>query len=387
MKKDNFIFIITDYGSFNNFLAEIAVKLSSTFCVHVFCSQDRIINIKDKFNYANFGITFHFIEIPRSFSIPKLINAAFKIRKLILFLKPKLVHAHFTTGILPTIFFRVRNLKFVGTFHGLGMNSTNGVKRLIFSLVEVYCFARLDYIILLNELDLKLANKFYKSKTLKLNSQGLGCDIERFDINKFSLSNMSDDKLKLGIDKKFVITYVGRFVEFKGFDIVIKVFRNLSKKKPNQIALLLIGGIDPIHTTRLVNSELFELENGIVNIGFTSNIEKYLSITDLFFFPSKKEGLPICVIESLSMGVPVLSFKERGIVDLIDNYFNGVLINSTTKENDILRFSDIILDLIYNEGFMKQMSFNALSKRNIYSRSIYVEQQFAFYLNTLNILS
>ena len=195
-----------------------------------------------------------------------------------------------------------------------------------------------------------------------------------------------EDKVKLGIANKFVITFVGRYVEFKGFDIVIKVFRNISKKIPNKFALLLVGGIDPIHSTGMSQTECFFNEEGIVNIGFTSNIDKYLSLTDLFFFPSKKEGLPICVIESLSMGVPVLSFTERGIVDLIDNYFNGIMIESSNKEIDILRFSEIILDLMSNNLLLKQISLNALSRRHTYSRAIFVEEQLNFYLNTLSIV-
>ena len=46
-------------------------------------------------------------------------------------------------------------------------------------------------------------------------------------------------------------------MEFKGFDIVIKVFKALNEEFPNQIALLLIGGIDPIHSTGLNMYESF----------------------------------------------------------------------------------------------------------------------------------
>jgi glycosyltransferase involved in cell wall biosynthesis len=384
MKKDNFVFIITDYGSFNNFLAEIAIKLCSYYNVHVICSDDKIIKTNDKFDYINLKIIFHFIDIPRSFSILKLLKTSFKIRKLILLIKPKLVHAHFTTGILPTIFFRFWNIKYIGTFHGLGMNSTTGIKRIMFFLIEHFCFNKLDTIILINDIDYNMTKKNYKSKTIKLNSQGLGCNINHFDKNKFTLKNTIDEKTKLGLENKFVITYVGRFVEFKGFDIVVKVFINLMKIFPNQIALLLIGGFDPIHETGLTYNEKLINCDGIIKIGFSSEIPKYLSITDIFFFPSKKEGLPVCVIESLSMGVPVLAFKERGITDLIENQFNGVLINSSTKEIDILEFSKIITNFVLNKEMLKQMSINAMSNREIYSRSHFVEKQFDFYTNTLN---
>ncbi len=383
MKKDNFVFVITDYGSFNNFLAEIAIKLSSTFYVHVICSSSKIIQTNDKFNYSNLDITFHLIEIPRSFSIFNLLKSSLRIHKIISLIKPKLVHAHFTTGILPTIIYRSCNIKYIGTFHGLGMNSTKGIKRLLFFLIENFCFIKLDKIILINELDFMITKKKFKLKTVKLNSKGLGCDINQFDKTNFSIRNIIDEKIKLGINNKFVITYVGRFVEFKGFDIVVNVYNNLNKIFPNQIALLLIGGFDPIHKTGLSNKEAAMNSKGIINIGFSSEIPKYLSITDIFFFPSKKEGLPVCVIESLSMGIPVLAYKERGITDLIQNQFNGVLIDSISKEMDILEFSKIIVNFVLNKNMIKRMSINAMSNREIYSRSHFVDEQFDFYLKTL----
>lgn len=377
MKKDSCVLIITDYGSFNNFLAEVVVEMTKFYTVHVICSKLIIIKTDDKYNYLDYDIIFHNIDIPRSLSMWKLLKSSFEIYNLVKRIKPILVHSHFTTGILPSVIFRAKRVCYIGTFHGLGMNSTSGLKKMLFSIVENFCFKKLDKIILLNEKDYNLVvRKGYDG--LKITSFGLGCDLSRFNVSAYSEDDKINLKIKLGVENKYVITFIGRFVEFKGFDIVVKVFNVLTRKFPNNLALLLIGGPDPIHKAG-VDEEQYTGKNGIINIGFTSEIEKYLAISDLFFFPSKKEGLPVCVLESLSMGVPVISFDERGMSDLIDSFQNGILVPSNNKEVDIVTFVRIISDLIQDLELMKSMSSKALLNRNNYSRSKFVDKQIEFY--------
>jgi glycosyltransferase involved in cell wall biosynthesis len=184
-------------------------------------------------------------------------------------------------------------------------------------------------------------------------------------------------KLDLNIDGKFVITYTGRFVEFKGFDIVYHSFMKLVNEFPDKFVLLLIGGKDPIHLTGLTETEENDLNinPNIVNIGFSSDVNKYLSISDVFLFPSRKEGLPVCIVESLSMGVPVVTLEERGNSDVITNDFNGYLVKYYSKPNAINAIAEKLKYLANNLDTLNQFSFNCLKNRTIYSRSFFVEEQ------------
>lgn len=376
------LIIITDYGSFNNFLAELAVNLTNENEVHVLCSSSNIINIVDKFDYSKYNITFHKIEIPRSTSILKLIKSGFKIRKLVKGIKPNLVYAHFTTGIFPAVLFRKKNIQYWGAFHGLGMNASSGIRKIMFSVVELFCFFRLDKRFLINNKDYRLVKKIIKKDTYKYNSCGVGCDIGKFDKNKFAEIDKIDLKKQLQINDKFVITYTGRFVEFKGFDLVYHSFTKIIKEFPDDFVLVLIGGKDPIHSTGLSEHEeidLFKNEN-IINVGYTSEVEKYLAITDVFLFPSKKEGLPVCIVEALSMGVPVVTLDERGNSDVVENDYNGYLIKSSSKLIDTDKIVERLKYLSNNRDVLSKLSLNCLENRIKYSRSYFVEEQ----LNLIN---
>ena len=371
------LIIITDYGSFNNFLAELVVSLSHENEMHVICSDSNVINIADKFDYSKYNLTFHNVDIPRSTSIIKLVKSALEIREIVKVINPNLVYAHFTTGIFPAIFFRKKNVEYWGTFHGLGMNASTGVRKIMFSIVELFCFLRLDKRFLINNKDYELVSTMFKKNTFKYDSCGVGCDINKFDRNRFTEIDKSNLKQNLNIDSKFVITYTGRFVEFKGFDLVYHSFVKLAKEFPNKVTLLIIGGKDPIHPTGLTEQEendMFKNIN-IVNVGYTSEVEKYLAITDVFLFPSKKEGLPVCIVEALAMGVPVVTLDERGNSDVVKNDFNGYLVNSISKSNDVDKIVEKLKYLDVNRNVLDMLSSNCLKNRQTYSRSFFVEEQ------------
>jgi glycosyltransferase involved in cell wall biosynthesis len=380
--KSVLFLIITDYGSYNNFLSELAIELDSTdYVVHVISSQENIIKVNDKFDYKLSNIIFHNIPIPRSTNLKNCFLASISIYKLVKQYRPVIVHAHFTTAIFPTVLFKSRKTKYYGTFHGLGMNSTRGVKRILFTLIELFCFIRLNKILLVNNKDyILLQNKFPK-KSFKYSSYGFGCDINKFDSKRFSSQSLKELKEELKIGSSFVITFTGRYVKFKGFKIVHQIFCSLLDKQPNFIKLILVGGLDPIHETGLTDKEFndFISHPSVINIGFSQDVSKYLALTDLFLFPSEKEGLPTCIVEALSMGVPVLTLNERGNSDIIIDSFNGYLINKTNDSTMIDDFANRIITLFDNKTLYSIISKNCLLDRDKYSRKNFVFEQIFFF--------
>jgi len=376
------LIIITDYGSFNGFLSELAMSLIADGAqIDVICSKDKIIDIADKFSYEGHKIKFHIVDFPRKPSIWKQVRTAGRINKLINLIRPNLVHAHFTTGIFPTLLFRKRGLDYWGTFHGLGLNATSGLKKWLFIVLEHFCFSRLNKIFVLNKKDLDLVTAYYPEKVCKYSSYGIGCDLNKFDPILYPLEKLSVYRDELSLNDKFVITYTGRFVAFKGFDLVYHTFTRLNRDFPNKYKLLLMGGSDALHPTGLNKQEFDDLNNNenILNIGFTSEVPKYLALSNLFFFPSKKEGLPTCIIEALSMGLPVLTLNERGNNDIIQHGYNGVLVESDTQDQEIKNLYQAISKLSEDPEKLETLGRMALKDREQYSRSLFIEEHRRLY--------
>ncbi|HEY9533794.1 MAG TPA: glycosyltransferase, partial [Mucilaginibacter sp.] len=163
-------------------------------------------------------------------------------------------------------------------------------------------------------------------------------------------------------------------------DLVIRAFLELNKSDPSNYTLILIGGPDSIHKTGLTESEEREYLdcNQIIKAGFTQNVEYYLSIADIFLFPSLKEGMPICIIEALAMGVPTITADSRGCNDLVVNSKNGILLSATPTVEEII---EALTFLKENPLVLKEFKENALKRRVSLSRDLYIERQIDVYSN------
>jgi glycosyltransferase involved in cell wall biosynthesis len=379
------LLIITDYGSFNNFLSEVAVTLlQNGHDVHVLCSPSKVINCKDKQPYADMGIKIEYVNFPRSFNPFKQLAASINIHKKINAINPDLINVHFTTGIFTTLLWRKPAYFTIGTIHGVGYPMIKQkIKRAIFESIEKFCFRRLDQIYLINEYDYELVSQLHPQKTFKYSSYGVGNDVHKFDPQTITEHDRDGLRSELMIkDDDFVLAFTGRFVAFKGFDKVVKTFNALVKHyKIHDIKLLIIGGDDPIHPNGLNKEEDTDYKSSeqIINIPFTADVNKYLAVADVFVFPSIKEGMPVCIMEALSMGVPVITSNSRGCNDLIKHGFNGLLLSD---DPTIAEIREAVLKLYRDRTLLQNLSENALSKRTEYNREKYVREQVDAYSHT-----
>ena len=72
---------------------------------------------------------------------------------------------------------------------------------------------------------------------------------------------------------------------------------------------------------------------------------------------SRWEGMPMIVLESLEMGVPIISYDITAVEPLIDNKENGIIV----EKYDIEKYSEEMLRIIENET-LKYMSKKAIEK-------------------------
>ncbi len=388
VSRSKLLFIITDFGSFENFISEQCIFLNQNYQVDisVICSRNKVINFEDKFLFQNQSIRFFFVNIPRGFNVLKQLKASREINNIIQEIKPDLIHAHFTTGIFTTILLKKFQFEIWGTFHGLGFVVSKGLKKKVFQLVESLCFIRLNRIILLNKEDVDNIPSVFSKKVIKQESLGLGCDLSLFDRSKYNDEYIMNQRIKYSAVNSFILAFTGRFVGFKGFDIVVRTFLQLEKKFPGKFKLMLVGGIDPAHKTGLTSKEeeIIFAHNGVINIGFTNKVHDYLVIADLFFFPSIKEGIPICITEALAMGVPTITFNSRGCNQLIKNLQNGYLVNPSDDNCQIEKeFFDHIIHLYKTPSLLAKFSETALRERDHLSRQNFIIENTEWYKKKL----
>ena len=107
---------------------------------------------------------------------------------------------------------------------------------------------------------------------------------------------------EFALDDAFLIGHVGRLVEVKNQQYLIRLIPKIKEKQPSAKLLLLGDGEDRGKLERLVAS--LKLESSVIMAGNVLDVPDYLSAMDVFAFPSLYEGMPLSVLEVQANGLP-----------------------------------------------------------------------------------
>lgn len=130
------------------------------------------------------------------------------------------------------------------------------------------------------------------------------------DINRFVYRSEEREKIrsKLNIEDKIVIGVVGRFAAQKNPNFLINCFAEY-KKIEKKAFLLWIGDGE---LQKEINEKMCNLglSGSYFFAGRQENVENWYSAMDLFFLPSKFEGMGIVFLEAQCTGLPCLGSKS-----------------------------------------------------------------------------
>jgi L-malate glycosyltransferase len=131
-------------------------------------------------------------------------------------------------------------------------------------------------------------------------------------------------------DGKYHLVAIGRLVERKGFEYLIRALTKL----PDNVVLCLIGD-GPLKARLQRLAEDYNLNGRFWMTGYLprEQIFSYLELADCFVLSSLHEGLGIVVQEAMSAGLPIVATDNGGQVDIIENYRNGILVKPREAES------------------------------------------------------
>lgn len=281
----------------------------------------------------------HHIDMPRGADALKLFQAGRVLTKLIREIQPTVVHAHFSVGMLClALAGRIRGVSYLGTFQGMRFPLLSGLSRWIFKLVECFSILRLDHSWVLTEDDYGAVPPLIRSNLTVQDGYGFGCDIEHFDPAHFSDGDKSELRADLGISNTdFVYIYVGRLTAFKNFPLVLDAFRRLRETRAG-VHLLVVGETDSQHPVDLPD---LTAEEGVCHVGWQEDPAPYLAIANTMLFASEREGMPVCMMEAIAMGLPVVTSTARGCV-VLARLCNGVVVDPLSVEGLLSSMLDVI---------------------------------------------
>ena len=154
---------------------------------------------------------------------------------------------------------------------------------------------------------------------------------------------------------------VGRYTYQKGFDILLSAWKMVYKKLPDWQLYIYGGGNRDAYIDQV---KKMGLESGVHCEGPITNItEKYLE-SSIFILSSRFEGLPLVLMEAMSVGLAPVAFAcPCGPKDIIKDGENGLL----CKNGDTTELASKICKLIEDENLRKVIGQNAANSIKKYS--------------------
>jgi glycosyltransferase involved in cell wall biosynthesis len=155
-----------------------------------------------------------------------------------------------------------------------------------------------------------------------------GIDTEKYNPSK----NLPDLRKELGLpENKTIVGFLVRMTIQKDPLTLIRAIREV-KDKTNDIVFLLMGDGDLLSDAKALVKEL-DIEDMIVWSGFRQDIPNVLNTIDIYTLPSLWEGLPIGLLEAMTMGKPIVATGVDGSKEAIKNGENGILIECGDYES------------------------------------------------------
>lgn len=288
---------------------------------------------------------------------------SFRLARRLTGLKPKLIHAHFgPDGVSALPLARKLQIPLIVTIHAYDINKKMESYKLSFEnlkqlkLKTIIRFNR--YIRKIPELteraDLFIAiSEFTRQKMLqrgfpkeKIMLHYIGVDTDYF-------------KPDLAIKKEPIVLFVGRLVEKKGCEYLIKAMSKVQKSHPEK-KLIIIGDGPLRESLELLASDT--LSNfRFLGVQTPDAVRSWMKKAKILCLPSitaadgDAEGLPIVAYEAHAMGIPVAGFASAGIPEFVMHGETGFL----AQEKDWETLAGHIMKLFEDEDLWKRFSVSA----------------------------
>lgn len=153
------------------------------------------------------------------------------------------------------------------------------------------------------------------------------------------------------IENHTVIT-VGRLTYQKGYDMLVNIWAKVEKK--SDWKLLIIGSGEDEEQLKKQCEEL-NIKN-VCFMGNQQNVDQYYLNSSIYVSTSRFEGLPMCMIEAQSFGLPIVSFNcKTGPSEIIKDEENGYLI----EMNELDSFAEKLEYLMNNKDLRQGFSLSS----------------------------
>jgi glycosyltransferase involved in cell wall biosynthesis len=278
------------------------------------------------------GIRHQIVAMTRTIAPFKDLGALLALIRIIRQFRPQIVHTHTPKagllGMLAAWICRVPVR--LHTVAGMPLMETQGLKRKILVFTEYITYACATRVYPNSFGLLKFIREHVYGNDLKLKVIGKGSS-NGIDSTVFAPS----ETLKISaaeLRKKYAIAehetvycFVGRVVKDKGIDELVTAFVRIASEFPAK--LILVGPFeDDLDPVAKETRNAIETHPQIISLGYQNDVRPALIASDVFVFPSYREGFPNVVMQASCLGLPCIVSDINGCNEIIDHMKTGWIV-------------------------------------------------------------
>jgi glycosyltransferase involved in cell wall biosynthesis len=218
-----------------------------------------------------------------------------------------------------------KNLEVIS--HVRGLNRTRSFNR---KLLNGILFRRISRIIAVsNAVRDDIVSTNLMSFTDKVVTIYNGIDVEPY--TDCSLTK-EQARIRLGLPEKdaFVYGTVGRLVETKGQEVLLKAFAGVCERYPK--SWLIITGKGRLESELRALSAKLNIHERVVFLGYRTDIPEVLKAYDVFVLPSIAEGLPGALLEAMATSIPVIASRVGGVPEILNDPSLGIMLSPSSMD-------------------------------------------------------
>ena len=232
---------------------------------------------------------------------------------------------------------RKRGAKVLYTAHGF--HFYNGAPKknwLIYYPIEKFFARKTDILITVNEEDFALAKSRFKCRVEHIH--GVGVDADRY--RPGTVDEIEQIKADLGLGGQNILC-VGELRPNKNQALAVRAMASVVKQLPDAHLLLAGNGSEKDNLEAL--TDRLGLRDNVVLLGYCTNLELYQRVCELSVSCSRREGLPLNIIEAMLSGSLVIASKNRGHNELLQNCARFIV-----DPDDAVSFAELIVSVLKN---------------------------------------
>lgn len=258
----------------------------------------------------------------------------FKLHKILRIYKPSIVHSNVSSVlymVLPLALSGIKT-KHIFTVHSMGQRIFSGIKQIIVR----WCFRHTIIV------PVAICDVVKKSivDTYEISESDVECVFNGVDTKAFK----KNENIFSGI---FTFIIVGTLYHIKNHDLLLRSFKLVNDLYPN--TKLVVVGDGELKNELILTTKSLGIERSVDFVGNQVDVKEFLNRADVYCCASKVEGLPLAVLEAMSMGLPVISTAAGGVTDIVKDDVNGFIV-----EDNEFSYSEKMIYLYENEKTRKK---------------------------------